>query len=838
MNLLSQIPKSALSKLILTLAAFGSATTATMVADWTEQPGTWASQSYWSDPAINQSYTFQPIAGDSVDGTGSVAVDIDVGAKKPRNMVELRFAPSTPLDLSRIEAITFLAKPLNAGELRLQNIYLCSPGFKKLATVTPPKPVILKPGVQWQRVMLDLADATILDKSLPTGQPGTYDRRDVATICINFLLPEGAVQGRLLLDDLRGAVLPPTPVKRVELPTGGFEVTTPNYRVIIGADGYLQSVRAGDTDFLKSVFPLEGSDTTATAVLQGNDPRNCIVRMSDVRPEGRTRVLAAGEKLSLRYVFREYDFDILVRQTVTPGGMNLRFALADEVVASLDHGTDRALYRSSLDTGQQISSRLMTSSGPVLYCSQHVVGYSRVSTGKLPNDVWAYQFLAYGSNWNKLTLRPVAKPAAAEAIGVSIGCASDDFLLPGSQPVSFDLTARNYSSSPQKGSFSFQVCDYLTREVVAEKVTPFKLKAGEETATPTDLTFDAAGPYRGHVIVADGQGKPRSVKWVFINDFPTYSPPQTRPLGFHKFWKDTLSELAAIPMDAQLTLIPEQSDEYSEAYKVSLATLNGRRFHGWFWNPRKPGRYPVRLELPSSGIYKRTAAQVPHGPTYCGMWIAVHGLPVELDYETKPDDPAAWNYWTHGIDKPETSMWRTIYTSMIRAVDFLSSRPEVDANRIMASGGSQGGGLTMVLAGLDERISFAAPAHSGLCRLDWTVQHKPGFWPFDMSAKPDSQTETQFLHTLSYFDAANFTTDIRCPVFAEVSLLDTVTASGNQIAALTHVKPGLLQLICDPWHSHASSVRGSRLRADAINRWLNNELPVQIPIKPALTVHK
>lgn len=821
-----------MSKSIFTLAAIWFATAVSAAADWTEQPGSWASQSYWSDPAIAQAYTFHAIGSDSVDGGGSVAVDIHVGATKPRNMVELRFAPSTPLDLSKIEAITFSAKSVNAGELRLQNIYLCSPGFRKLATVTPGKPIILKPGDEWQRVMLDLADATILDKSLPAGQPGKYDRRDVATICINFQLPDGAVQGRLLLDDLREAVLPFSSIKRVEHSTGGFEITTPNYRAVIGSNGYLQSVRAGATEFLKPVFSLENSGTTATAVFGGSDPQSSIVRMQDVRAEGRTRVLASGDKLSLRYVFREHDFDISVRQTVTPGGLNLRFALADEVVASLDHGTDRALYRRSLDTGTQISSRLMTSSGPVLHCIQHVVGYSRVSTARLPEDVWAYQFLSYGSNWNKLTLRPVTRPSASEAIEVSIGCVNDDFLLPGNEPFSFDLKARNHSSSPQQGKFAFQVCDYLTRDVIAEKVTPFKLKSGGESSIPTDLEFDAAGTYRGRVRVDDELGLTRTVEWVFVNGFPNYSLPQTRPLGFDQFWRDTLSELATIPMDAQLTLIPEQSDAHSEAYKVSLATLNGRRFHGWFWKPRKAGRYPVRLELPSSGIYKRTAAQVPHGPTYCGMWIAVHGLPVELDFETTPDDPAAWNYWTHGIKNPETSMWRTIYASMVRAMDFLSSRAEVDANRIMASGGSQGGGLTMVLAGLDDRVSFAAPAHSGLCRLDWTVQFRPGFWPFDMSAKPDGQTETQFLHTLSYFDAANFTADIRCPVFAEVSLLDTVTASGNQIAALTHVKPGLLQLICDPWHSHSSSVRGSRLRAAAINRWLNNERPIQIPVKP------
>ena len=100
-----------------------------------------------------------------------------------------------------------------------------------------------------------------------------------------------------------------------------------------------------------------------------------------------------------------------------------------------------------------------------------------------------------------------------------------------------------------------------------------------------------------------------------------------------------------------------------------------------------------------------------------------------------------------------------------------------------------------------------------------------------MSARPAGQSTDQFLATLSYFDAANFTPDIACPVVAEVSLLDTVTASGNQICALAHVKPGQLELICDPWTSHASEPRGATRRAEAINRWLHGEPPVKQPAK-------
>src|SRR5258708_4448516 len=47
-----------------------------------------------------------------------------------------------------------------------------------------------------------------------------------------------------------------------------------------------------------------------------------------------------------------------------------------------------------------------------------------------------------------------------------------------------------------------------------------------------------------------------------------------------------------------------------------------------------------------------------------------------------------------------------------RAIDYLVSRPEVDATRIGASGCSGGGTLTNYLAALDARIKVAAPACS------------------------------------------------------------------------------------------------------------------------------
>jgi cephalosporin-C deacetylase-like acetyl esterase len=101
-----------------------------------------------------------------------------------------------------------------------------------------------------------------------------------------------------------------------------------------------------------------------------------------------------------------------------------------------------------------------------------------------------------------------------------------------------------------------------------------------------------------------------------------------------------------------------------------------------------------------------------------------------------------------------------------------------------------------------------------------------------MGAKPKDQTEEEFLKTLSYFDPANFTQDIRCPVVAEVGLMDTVTASGNQVCALAHVPKGLLYLVCSPWAMHGAGARAAQLTSECYARFLKGEKPILTPTRP------
>ena len=181
-------------------------------SDWSEGGATWSTQSYWRDETILQRYTFTPCADDKTTGESSVQVRMQVAETRPKDLVELRLTLPKPLDLSRSEAVELQLKVVEGRGLRARNALFCSPGFKKLAIADWLDHVDVSAPGPWRRAVIDLTNVRVLDKAIPN-QAGSYDRHDVATICLNFLLPAGAVDITLRIDGIRTTTLPPLPAR-------------------------------------------------------------------------------------------------------------------------------------------------------------------------------------------------------------------------------------------------------------------------------------------------------------------------------------------------------------------------------------------------------------------------------------------------------------------------------------------------------------------------------------------------------------------------------------------------------------------------------------------------
>lgn len=630
-----------------------------------------------------------------------------------------------------------------------------------------------------------------------------------------------------------GCVLaePAAPAVRVEATAdGGFACRTPAYEAVIGKTGNLQRLRAGDVDLLA---PGEGAVPAAGFLNAGQ-----FVTVDTVRAETPDTIVAQGKPKDpataaaspcpatarITYQFKPDCIVMTLEQSLEMYG-GFAWVPAASVAGSHDGLTDYTIKPGGPYQYGQTDPRWTTREGPVLRFDFGVWqrGFANANWGTTAaggRTVHSLRNTVPAAAPVKVTLYPLARPGPQDALTFAVTTDDPDFSLPAGKPVHFAVTAANAGAAAVDAKVTFQVLDYLTRQPVGSRASELKLAAKAESLLPTDVAVDKPGPYRAAILVEEPGKPPRRVEWVFTYDFAHYAPTSTRPADFAEFWKAALAESAALPLDAKLTRVAAKCTPAIEVFKVNYATLAGRRIYGWYSRPVAPGKYPAQIRYPSSGIYPLNGPEM--AADRCCLWIMIHGFDVDLSNMPAGDDPGK-NYWTAGIQSPQTSMWRTIFVSLVRAVDFMVAQPQVDAQRVAVIGGSQGGGLAVVAAALDPRIGFCKPAFSGLMRLDWTVKHEPGYWPFVMSAKPAGQSEAEFLKTLAYFDPANFAPDIRCPVAAEVGLLDTVTAAGNQVAGFAAVPRGLLYLCCSPWSGHGSGSRAGNECGACYERFLKGQ---------------
>ncbi|MEM8681149.1 MAG: acetylxylan esterase, partial [Planctomycetota bacterium] len=243
--------------------------------------------------------------------------------------------------------------------------------------------------------------------------------------------------------------------------------------------------------------------------------------------------------------------------------------------------------------------------------------------------------------------------------------------------------------------------------------------------------------------------------------------PLTAKADLEDFWRATREALAEVDPQFELIAQPDQDTETHELFEVRMRSLGDVRVGGWYQKPKAPGEHPAVLRVPGYTENMRPI-ELDEPIAIFSFNVRGHGNSQE-DVSGQPVD-----YWVRGLDDKQGYFYQGAYADCLRAVDFLASRPEVDQRRLAVTGGSQGGGLSLATAALDERIDLCAPDIPFLC--DWVKYFKTTHWPeMDQWIAADEQrTWETTLGTMGYFDALNLAGQIRCPVFLGLGLQDDV----------------------------------------------------------------
>jgi cephalosporin-C deacetylase len=266
-----------------------------------------------------------------------------------------------------------------------------------------------------------------------------------------------------------------------------------------------------------------------------------------------------------------------------------------------------------------------------------------------------------------------------------------------------------------------------------------------------------------------------------IKALEAFTPSASRPADFDDFWEEVLDQAAQIPLNATLERSPLRSTPEVDVYEVFYDSLDGVRIAGWYCLPRRrPEPLPAILQVP--GYIGEPALPKSTAKLGYAVFSAAPRGKLRSHHQFNPGYPGLL---THNIVDRNTYGYRGFYIDAVRAFDFLQSRPEVDPARIGVRGSSQGGGLTLVVAGLRPQVRVASAGVPYLCAFMDAIEltHTYPYQEINDYLRRYPQRRAAVAQTLAYFDGVHFGPQVTCPILVNVGLQDNVCPPETGYAA-------------------------------------------------------
>lgn len=388
------------------------------------------------------------------------------------------------------------------------------------------------------------------------------------------------------------------------------------------------------------------------------------------------------------------------------------------------------------------------------------------------------------------------------------------------EPVNFSVAVIQYGNPLPNVKI---VYEFGPEKMNPEKRDSLQLSGGMTTIEAG--TMKVPGFYR-LAVTAEVNGKKYSNLATVGFDPEQIKPAAANPDDFLQFWNNAKSDLAKIPMDARMTLLPERSTEKVNVYHVNIQNFRiGSRLYGILCVPKKPGKYPALLRVPGAGIrpYNGDVATAEKG--VITLEIGIHGVPLIMDpiVYTNLSLGALSGYQAFNLEDRDRYYFKRVYMGCVRANDFLTSLPEFDGNTLGVTGGSQGGALSIITAALDPRVKFLGAFYPALSDLTGFMIGRAGGWPhlFNKDNVNTGSTPDK-VKTTGYYDVVNFARQLKVPGMYSWGFNDVTCPPTSMYAAYNVITaPKSLFLAVETGHWTYPEQR------ENVNNWLDMQLKVK-----------
>lgn len=309
----------------------------------------------------------------------------------------------------------------------------------------------------------------------------------------------------------------------------------------------------------------------------------------------------------------------------------------------------------------------------------------------------------------------------------------------------------------------------------------------------------------------DGKTYEHHIKVGFSVD--KIKPYTQEPQDFRSFWQKNVEELKQVPMSYTKELYKDYCTDKIDCYLVKLQIDNmGHSMYGFLFYPKnaQPGKHPVVLCPPGAGIKTikdpmRNKYYAENG--FVRFEVEIHGLDPRISSETFGEISRAFNdrnggYLANGLENKDIYYMKHVYVGLVRCIDFLTLLPEWDGKNVAVQGGSQGGALAIIAAGLDSRVTQCVANHPALSDMaGYAAKGGTGGYPH-FCRQPQILSNKDCLNTLAYFDVVNFARYVKAPTYLTWGYNDVTCPPTTSYAVwntLKCTKESLLTPINEHW---------------------------------------
>lgn len=354
-------------------------------------------------------------------------------------------------------------------------------------------------------------------------------------------------------------------------------------------------------------------------------------------------------------------------------------------------------------------------------------------------------------------------------------------------------------------------CLVVTIKIDGKDISCDTIQASADRRLLFEQSFDHAAAGMVQVNLPGRSEKPAAVGFIVSPE--DFKPGFDRPEDLGRFWKKQIRAMRSIPMDVQLEEVSPGGEFESDVicWQFIINGPDETPCRGYIAMPKGAQKHslPIYFFAHAAGVSggwcraraSHAAEMAMTGGGALAIDMNAHGIPddMPLEYYVELEHGRLQNYSKKLITDHESYYFRTMFLRMVRALDYMCSRPEWDGRRVLVQGESQGGAQSAAVAGLDKRVRAVVLQLPAMFDIGGELAGRASGWPKPLGR--DGQDIDVAMSVAPYYDCALLVKKSKAVKFVETGLIDTTCPATGIYAGMNGSK-GRYQIIPFPYRAH------------------------------------